>query len=143
MHTNGAGQLVAMTVTTSNIIQNLVLQEDPATFRRLEIQYRISCDYPDLNPFSTHGVQNGGPWYKSAFVATKQPRSDVGYTWDYNGGGYFTLEYSWSFGLLANLSVTFTVSGTMKNAGDNNPVDEHEKGHVTIAVGGSWTCNFK
>jgi len=142
MHTNGAGQLVTLTATNSNITQNLVPQDDPATFRRLDIQYQISCDHSDGNPFNTHGVQTGGPWYKSAFVDTAQPTSGIGYTWNYNSGGYFTIDYSWSFGLLADLSVTFTLSGTMKNVGDNNPIDQYEMGPFTIAVGGSWSGYF-
>jgi hypothetical protein len=139
MHTNGAGQLATLTTANSNITQNLVLQDPPSTFRRLDVKYQISCDHSDGNPFGTHGVQTAGPFYKSAFVDTSLPTSGVGYTWNYNGGGYFTIAYSWNFGLLADLSVTFTLSATMTNSGDSSPIDQYEMGPYTIPVGATWS----
>jgi hypothetical protein len=135
MHTNGAGQLVTLTAANSNITQNLVLQDDPSTFRLLDLTYQISCNHSDGNPFGTHGVQTAGPFYKSAFVDTALPTTGVGYEWNYNSGGYFTIDYSWNFGLLADFSVTCTISGTMKNVGNSNPIDQYEMGPFTIPIG--------
>ena len=44
----------------------------------------------------------------------------MGYTYDYNGGGYFHIDYSFTVALVEDLSIEVTLTETMYNDGSSN-----------------------
>ncbi len=116
-YTNGPGQPVTLTKDDPDIVQDVDLQGLPQNYRRLDFSFSISCDHGDANPFNTHGVQSAGPFYRSAYLNPGQVTGGVGYTYDYNGGGYFHIDYSFTVALVEDLSIEVALTGTMYDDG--------------------------
>src|SRR5262249_16772451 len=113
-YTNGAGDPVTLTGPKSNITHDVILQAAPPNFRRMGLTVSLTCDHGDANPFNTHGVQNAGPFSRQVTVNPGQLTNGFTYTYDYDGGGYFHIDYQWSVALLADFSLEVTLTGTMR-----------------------------
>jgi hypothetical protein len=125
------------------MVKDISLQPPPATFRRLDISYSMSCDHGDANPFNTDGVQTTGRFSGSRDVNPGLVTNSFSYTYDYNGGGYFHIDYLFTFGLLQDLSVEVMVQGTMYDEGGsvqgqysltpfNIPIGQTRSGSITM-----------
>ena len=122
-YSNGlSGQTVTLTASNPNLTYDISLAGLPQSYRRLDATYSISCDHGDLNPGHTHGVQTDGPNSQSAFVNPGQLTSGFTYTFDYNGGGYFHIDYVFSVALLLDYSIEVTIDATMYDDGNNYQV---------------------
>lgn len=140
-YTNGEnGQSLTLTSGTPNVVENVSLQGNPLPYRRLDMSYSISCDHGDANPFNTHGVQTAGPFTRSLDVNPGQVTNSLTYTYDYNGGGYFHINYVFSIALLQDYSIEVTLMGTMYD--DNNPPNfqtQYTLPPFNVPMGGSWS----
>ena len=138
--TNGpTGEPITLTAAQSNIVKDINLQPPPVTFRRLDISYSMSCDHGDANPFNTHGVQTTDRFSGSRDVNPGLVTNSFSYTYDYNGGGYFHIDYLFTFGLLQDLSVEVTVQGTMYDDGDGSVQDQYSLTPFNIQIGQTWS----
>jgi hypothetical protein len=138
--TNGlVGEPITLTASQPNIAKDINLQPPPVTFRRLDIGYSLSCDHGDANPFNTHGVQTTDHFSDSRDVNPGMVTNSFRYTYDYNGGGYFHIDYVFSFALLEDLSVEVTVQGTMYDDGSGSVQDEYSLTPFNIPMGGTWS----
>jgi hypothetical protein len=142
--TNGfTGEPITLTAAQPDMVKDISLQPPPATFRRLDISYSMSCDHGDANPFNTDGVQTTGRFSGSRDVNPGLVTNSFSYTYDYNGGGYFHIDYLFTFGLLQDLSVEVMVQGTMYDEGGsvqgqysltpfNIPIGQTRSGSITM-----------
>ena len=131
------GEKVTLTAAAPNLQKDLVLGTLPSNFRRLDVTLSVSCDHGDGNPFNAHGVQNVGPLAHSAFVNPGRLQDSVFYSFNYNGGGYFHIDYNLAFVLKSGGSVEMTLTGTMKDSG-GSVQDSYGLKPATIACNGSW-----
>jgi hypothetical protein len=138
-HRNGSGQPITLTKDHSNIVQDIELQGNLQSFRRLDLSYSISCDHWDLNPFSTKGVQTAGPFSQSREVNPGLWTNSLTYRYDYNGGGYFHIDYTFTIALLGDFSIEVTLEGKMYNAGSDDMVDQYTVGPFNVPMGGTWS----
>ncbi len=140
-YTNGQdGQAVTLTSSTPNVTENISLQGNPIPYRRLDMSYSISCDHGDDNPFNTHGVQTAGPFTRSLDVNPGQVTNSLTYTFDYNGGGYFHINYVFTIALLQDYSIEVSLVGTMYD--DNSPPNfqtQYALPPFNVPMGGSWS----
>lgn len=135
-YTNGlGGQQVALTAADPNITENIDLQGLPANYRRMDFTYSISCDHGDGNPFNTHGVQTAGPYTRSLDVNPGQVTNSLTYSYDYNGGGYFHIDYAFTIALLQDLSIEVTLIGTMYDDGSGDVQDQYTLAPFNVPVG--------
>jgi len=119
-YTNGQdGQSITLSSGSPNVTLNIALQGNPVPYRRLDMTYSISCDHGDANPFNTHGVQTAGPFTRSMDVNPGKLTNSLTYTYDYNGGGYFHINYVFSIALSPDYSIEVTLIGSMYD--DNSP----------------------
>jgi hypothetical protein len=131
------GDKVTLTAAAPNLQKDIVLGAPPSNFRRLDVTMSVSCDHGDANPFNTHGVENAGPFAHSAYVNPGRLQDNVGYTFDYHGGGYFHIDYSFVFGLKSDGSVTVKLTGTMKDDGSGSVQDTYSPAQFTVARDGN------
>lgn len=138
--TNGnSGQAITLSTANSNITQDINLQGLPVYYRRADVTYSISCDHGDDNPFNTHGVQSAGPFSQSTYVNPGQVTNSLSYSYDYNGGGYFHIDYTFTTALLEDLSLEVTVTGVMYDDGSNNVQDQYTVGPFNVPLGTTWS----
>jgi len=135
---SGTAGAVTLTAAAPNLQKDIVLGAPPNNFRRLDVTMSVSCDHGDANPFNTHGVENGGPFAHSAYVNPGRLQDNVGYTFDYHGGGYFHIDYSFVFGLKSDGSVTVKLTGTMKDDGSGSVQDTYSPAQFTVARDGNY-----
>jgi hypothetical protein len=140
-YTNGDnGQSVTLTSGDPNITANISLQGNPLPYRQMNFTYSISCDHGDANPFNTHGVQKAGPLSRSLDVNPGKVTNSLTYTYDYNGGGYFHINYVFSISLLEDYSIEVSLTGTMYD--DNNPPNfqtQYSLPPFNVPMGGTWS----
>jgi hypothetical protein len=140
-YTNGEnGESVTLTSSTPNLSENISLQGNQLPFRQMDFSYSISCDHGDGNPFNTHGVQTAGPYTRSLDVNPGQVTNNLTYTFDYNGGGYFHINYVFSIALLQDYSIEVSLVGTMYD--DNSPPNfqtQYALPPFNVPMGGSWS----
>lgn len=140
-YTNGDnGQSVTLTQGSPNITANVSLQGNPLPYRRLDMTYSISCDHGDANPFNKHGVLTAGPYSQSMDVNPGNVTNSLTYTYDYNGGGYFHINYVFSISLLEDYSIEVTLTGTMYD--DNTPPNfqtQYTLPPFNVPMGGTWS----
>jgi hypothetical protein len=117
------------------LIENIELHGLPVNYRRLDFKYSISCDHGDGNPFNKHGVESAGPYSHSLFVNPGHVKDSFTYTFDYNGGGYFHIDYVFTVELLQNGSVKFLVEGTMYDDGSGSQQAQHSNNPIDISRG--------
>jgi hypothetical protein len=134
-YTNSGGDAVTLTGDNPNLVHNVVLHGDPANFRRLDMTFSLTCDHGDANPFNAHGVRNAGPWFRQLTVNPGQLTNGFTYTYDYNGGGYFHVDYQWSISLLVDLSIEVTLTATMRNDGSNEFQTQYTVGPFNVRMG--------
>jgi hypothetical protein len=142
-YTNGSGQPITLSAVNADIVQDIELQGLPQNYRRLDITYSISCDHGDGNPWNTHGVQNAGPYFQSLYVNPGQVTNSMTWTYDYNGGGYFHINYTFTIGLLEDLSIEVTLVGTMYDDGSENVQAQYALSPFNVPMGGWWSGNTK
>jgi hypothetical protein len=138
-YTNGGGDSVTLTAANSNITHDIVLHGAPVNFRRMDATFSLTCDHGDANPFNTHGVQSAGPYSRQVTVNPGQLTNAFTYTYDYNGGGYFHIDYQWSVALLADLSLEVTLTATMRDDGSGDFQTQYTVGPFNVPVGASWS----
>ena len=137
--TNGlTGEPITLTAAQPDIVKDIDLQPPPATFRRLDISYSMSCDHGDANPFNTHGIQTTGRFSGSRDLNPGLVTNSFSYTYDYNGGGYFRIGYLFTFGLLQDLSVEVMVQGTMHDE-RGSVQDQYSMTPFSIPAGHTWS----
>ena len=137
--TNGfTGEPITLTAAHPDMIKDIDLQPPPATFRRVDISYSMSCDHGDANPFNTHGIQTTGRFTGSRDLNPGLVTNSFSYTYDYNGGGYFHIDYLFTFGLLQDLSVEVMVQGTMHDDG-GSVQDQYSMTPFSIPAGHTWS----
>ena len=135
------GQPVTLTAENPNVVQDINLQGLSQGYRRLDLQYSITCGHWDTNP-AVHIAQfteNQGPFNFSIDV---NPGNIVGshtYTYDYAGGGYFQISYEFDISLLADFSISVTVTAAMRNAGPAPMpiIEQYTEGPVYIGMDAS------
>jgi hypothetical protein len=137
--TNGlTGEPITLTAAQPDIVKDINLQPPPATFRRLDISYSMSCDHGDANPFNTRGIQTTGRFSGSRDLNPGLVTNSFSYTYDYDGGGYFHIDYLFTFGLLQDTSVEVMLQGTMHD--DRGSVqDQYSLTPFSIPAGHSWS----
>jgi hypothetical protein len=138
LYSNQGGDPVALSAANPNLQHDIVLQGDPPNYRRLDVTFSLTCDHGDANPFNTHGVQSAGPWFRQLFVNPGQVTSGFTYTYDYNGGGYFHVDYQWSISLLQDLSIEVTLTATMSDDGGGFET-QYTLGPFNVGMGGTWS----
>jgi hypothetical protein len=138
-YTNGGGDTVTLTAANSNITHDIVLHGAPINYRRMDATFSLTCDHGDANPFNTHGVQSAGPYFRQVTVNPGQLTNGFSYTYDYNGGGYFHVDYQWSVALLADLSLEVTLTATMRDDGSNDFQVQYTVGPFNVPMGTSWS----
>ena len=138
-YNNGGGTPVTLTAANPNIVENIALQATPVDYRLVTASYSMSCDHGDGNPFNKHGVLTTNTYTQTVTVNPGQVTNSLGYTYDYNGGGYFHIDYQFSVALLEDNSISFTITGKMYDDGSNSVQDQYEIGPYTIDVGGTWS----
>jgi hypothetical protein len=141
-YSNGAaGQAVTLTAADSDVVQNVELQGLPQDYRQVVFKYSISCDHGDSNPFSNdpHGVETAGPFEQSVDLNPGQVTNGLGYTYDYNGGGYFKIAYSFTVALLDDLSVEVSLTGIMYDDGSGDVQTSYSLPPFNVPIGGSWS----
>jgi hypothetical protein len=138
-YTNGGGDQVTLTAAASNVTHDIVLHGLAINFRRMDVTFSLTCDHGDNNPFNKHGVQSAGPYFRQLTVNPGQLTNGFTYTYDYNGGGYFHIDYVWSVSLLANLSLEVTLTATMRDDGSNGFQVQYTAGPFNVTMGGTWS----
>ena len=115
------GQTVQLTSSAPNVTANIALQTLPEVFRDVVVVCQVtSCDHSDGNPFNTHGAQTGPNDTYNLYLGPGQITSSCTCSFDYNGGGYFTVAYQFNAVLAEDLSVQITVVGTITDDGSHN-----------------------
>ena len=138
--TNDQGVTYTLTsANNGNGVQDLVISPPPAPYRQINVQYQMSCDHGDDNPFNAHGVQTAGPYSRSLHVNPGHQTDAFTYTYDYNNGGYFRCSYTFSAALLEDgTTVLVTVEGAMYDDGSGNEqTNQALNPSATITAGGS------
>jgi hypothetical protein len=139
-YSNGmAGQNITLTANNSNLVQNIELAGDPVNYREIDFTYSISCDHGDNNPWDATGIQNQGPFSQSIDVNPGNPTNGLTYSFDYNGGGYFHIDYVFTISLLIDLSIELTLTGTMYDDGSGSVQDQYSITPLNIPMGGTWS----
>jgi hypothetical protein len=130
---------VTLSAASPTVTANIVLTGAVQNFRRLDMQYSLSCDHGDANPWNTHGVQTTGTYTSSVDVNPGLYTNSYTYSYDYNGGGYFHIDYLFSVALVADLSLEVSIQATMYNDGDNSVQLQYTVGPLNIPMGGSYS----
>jgi hypothetical protein len=139
-YSNGQdGQSITLTAAAPNIVGDITLQGLAQNYRRLDMSYSISCDHQDNNPWNTHGVQNAGPYSHSLYVNPGQWTDSATYTYDYNGGGYFHIDYAITIALVGDLSIEVTIVAVMYDDGSNSVQDQYSVGPFNVPMGETWS----
>jgi hypothetical protein len=139
-YTNGPnGATVTLTAGNPNISQNAALHGLPQNYRRLDMNYSVSCDHGDNNPWNTHGVQTAGPFSQSIDVNPGFTANNFTYSYDYNGGGYFHIDYTFTIALCADLSINVTLTGAMYSDGDNGLQMQGGLPQFNVPAGETWS----
>jgi len=89
-------------------------------FRTVTMTLFLSCDHGDDNPFNTHGVQYEGPTTQSLQLSPWSIEAKTSFSFDYNGGGYFNVQYRISLSLAADLSVNVEINSQIFDDGSGN-----------------------
>ncbi len=134
------GQPITLTTANPNIVQDIELQGLPMNYRRADMKYSVSCDHGDANPFNTHGVQTAGPWSQSRYVNPGHETDSLKYSYDYDGGGYFHIDYVITIALLEDLSIEVTIVGTMYDDSSQDVQTQYTVGPFNVPMGGSGTA---
>jgi len=91
-------------------VLDIGLVTSSADFRTVEFALFLSCDHGDANPFHTHGVQYEGPITLSTTLSPWQVTGSTSYSFDYDGGGYFNVQYRITSSLASDLSVSVEIN---------------------------------
>jgi hypothetical protein len=143
-YTNGLdGVPITLTAANDTITQTINLQGLPANYRTMNFTYSISCDHGDDNPWNTHGVQTAGPFTGTKDVNPGQVTNSLGYPYNYNGGGYFSIDYGFDMSLLEDLSISVVVTSTMYDDSGNLQAQYTIPDPINVPTGGSWSGSMK
>lgn len=107
-YSNGqSGQPVTISAADQQL--NINIATGPVDFRTITMTLYLSCDHGDDNPFHAHGVQYKGPTTLSMQLSPWQINASTSYSFDYNGGGYFNVQYKISLSLVSDLSANVEI----------------------------------
>ncbi len=126
---------IALTTTNPNLTVAMTLKPPIESYRRIDFSYSVSCDHSDGNPFNTHGVEAAGPYSHSLYINPGQEQDGYTFPYDYNGGGYFHVDYTFTADLLPDNSIALTIVGAMYDDGSGNKLVEDTFGPVTVVMG--------
>ncbi len=127
-------------LTGANLTVNIPLQPLPMDYRQMDLLYQFSCDHSDDNPFNTHGLQSAGPDQQSMKLGPGQVTNSCTCAFDYDGGGYFRIQYQMSAVLAEDLSIQMTVMGTMFDDANGSVQGERS---ITFNVPAGGQCAFE
>jgi hypothetical protein len=118
-YSNGqSGQPVTISAPDQQL--NINIATGPADFRTITMTLYLSCDHGDDNPFNAHGVQYEGPTTLSLQLSPWQINASTSYSFDYNGGGYFNVQYKISLSLASDLSAYIEIYTQIFNDGNGS-----------------------
>ncbi len=118
-YSNGqSGQPV--TISAADQQRNINIATGPADFRTITMTLYLSCDHGDDDPFHAHGVQYEGPTTLSLPLSPWQINASTSYSFDYNGGGYFNVQYKISLSLASDLSANVEIYTQIFNDGNGS-----------------------
>lgn len=106
---NGAGGQ-AITLSSATEQYNINIATGPSDFRTITMTLYLSCDHGDGNPFHTHGVEYEGPTTLTLQLSPWQITGSTSYSFDYDGGGYFNVQYKISLQLISDFSVNIEIN---------------------------------
>lgn len=109
----------ALNLTAATATSDLKLHGLPEEYRTLDLVYQWASDHGDANPWNKHGWLYMGPDSSSFNVGPGNVTNNVKPTpsYDYNGGGYFSIEYQFTGAVTEDLSIQVTIIGTMYDTG--------------------------
>jgi hypothetical protein len=99
-----------VTISAPDQQLNIDLPTDPQDFRTIVMTLYLSCDHSDDNPFNAHGIQYEGPSTMSVQLSPQNTVGHASYSFDYNGGGYFNVQYNILLSLNSDLSVHIVIN---------------------------------
>jgi hypothetical protein len=109
----------AVKISAPNQQLNIDIPTGPTDFRTVTMTLCLSCDHGDDNPFHTHGVQYEGPSTVSIQLSPFNIDGSTSYSFDYNGGGYFNVQYKISLSLTSDFSVNVEINTQIYDDGGN------------------------
>jgi hypothetical protein len=112
------GQPVAISAAAQQL--DIDIPTGPVDFRTIIMTLYLSCDHGDANPFHAHGVQYEGPTTVSIQLSPWRITGSSSYSFDYNGGGYFNVQYRISLSLAFDLSVHVEINTQIFEDGSGN-----------------------
>jgi hypothetical protein len=139
-YTNGAGRHVTLAANQA-LTENIDILPLPANYRRADIsRVSITCDHGDDNPFNAHGVKSAGPFSHQVSVNPGHTTdSSYTYSFDYNGGGYFHIDFAFTISLVDKFKIELKIVATMKDDGSGSQQAQSTFGPVSIDPGA--TCS--
>jgi hypothetical protein len=93
---------------------------------------------------NTHGWQYSGPDEQSIVLGPGDVTGSCFYPFDYDGGGYFRIEYQVNAVLTQDLSIEVTITATMKDDSSGNEQGEHTI-NFNVPLGGEalWELDLE
>lgn len=112
------GQPVTISAPNQQLNVDIPIVQDD--FRTVEMTLYLSCDHSDDNPFNAHGIQYDGPSTLSVQVSPWNTIGQLSYSFDYNGGGYFNVQYQITVTLASDLSVNVEINSQIYDDGSGS-----------------------
>jgi hypothetical protein len=109
-----------VTVSAANQQLNIDIPTGPTDFRTIIMTLYLSCDHGDDNPFHKHGVQYEGPTTVSIPLSPWQITGQTSYSFDYDGGGYFNVQFQITLSLALDFSVNVEINSQIFDDGSGN-----------------------
>jgi hypothetical protein len=136
------GEAVTLTKEKPDVVKDIQLGGQLESFRRVQVVYAITGDHADRNGGQTTGWLQQGPYTNSVDVEPGKTSNTLKYTYDYNGGGYYNVAFTWVFSLLSNNAIQVELSVVMNS--DNTGSDEvtGTPWSAVIEKGDSATASF-
>ncbi len=140
-------QGLAFTLTAdnnANAHQDLEISPASSLFRRIDVAYQVDCTHGDCNPANTHGSRPSGPFHRALYVTPGQQTDTIAYTYDYSGGGYFHITYTFTAALLQDGStVMIDLAGVMYDDGSGDEqTSKSLAAPLQLAAGASVTSSL-
>jgi hypothetical protein len=113
-----------ITISAPSQQHDIALQSTQADFGAVEFDLFLSCDHCDANPAGhKQGVLTEGPIWRSIKVSPWQVTATDSYSYDYNGGGLFNVQYRITVSLAFDLSVNVEINPQIWDDSGNKEID--------------------
>ena len=135
--TNDQGVTYTLTsANNGNGAQDLLISPPPGPFRQINISYQVSGGHSDLNPGNPHDTETEGYYSRSLLVNPGQMTQQFTYKFDYAGGGYYQVKYTFFVALLEDQqTIQYSVEGVLYDATGTNAQDQGTAGPYTVPAG--------